>query len=285
MRYVVGPLLIAAALGYGAMPSAALQISNLRQAVDTCRSEVQNNAADILSACERAVELAPLQAEKPDQVISAVRIYQGNLLSELGRPEEALSAFDDAIEHQPNLGAGYAMRGLFQFEQEQFDAALADLTQGIELGHETPGLLYLTGILHQKAGSWRDALRQYQAALAGDQSNADYLNAVAWTHYLLGQSQEGVSAAQRAIEIDPKAAFIDTLAHIRMDLGSGETAERLFRQAMEAGGREQVETYQQFLSELGFYTGPVTGDLDDATLSALRRCIDANCRLDQGARQ
>ncbi|KAB8193604.1 tetratricopeptide repeat protein [Nonomuraea phyllanthi] len=68
-----------------------------------------------------------------------------------GRPAEARTAFDAALEADPALVAAWAGRAELAFGRGEHDAALADLTRALELA-ETAELLFNRSVVYRAAG-------------------------------------------------------------------------------------------------------------------------------------
>ncbi|MGW6500723.1 tetratricopeptide repeat protein [Nonomuraea angiospora] len=68
-----------------------------------------------------------------------------------GRRPEARTAFDGALEADPELVAAWAGRAELAFESGDHDAALADLTHALKLA-ETAELLFNRSVVHRAAG-------------------------------------------------------------------------------------------------------------------------------------
>ena len=82
-----------------------------------------------LAAADRAIELAP--------GLAMAYHHRGWALSELGRPVEALTATDVAIDVTGDDTAPWILRGAILFEFERYDDAVAGFDEALRL---VPGM-------------------------------------------------------------------------------------------------------------------------------------------------
>ncbi|WP_327589260.1 tetratricopeptide repeat protein [Nonomuraea sp. NBC_00507] len=108
---------------------------------------------------EHGLEIAPRDPHLLC-VLGQVELAEGHL-------PEARIAFDQALELDPGLVAGWANRAELAFERGDHEAALADLARALEL-EETAELLFNRSVVHRAAGrpdqARKDLLRAAELA-------------------------------------------------------------------------------------------------------------------------
>ena len=90
----------------------------------------QNNAAEGLKVAEAAIKFAPL---KPDG-----HVARGMSLTTLGRSEEAVKEFDEALRLDPKHGWAYALRAIPRLQRQDLDGALDDVARAIDIDPTSP---------------------------------------------------------------------------------------------------------------------------------------------------
>lgn len=114
---------------------------------------------------------------------SAVEQFQlGNAHYEAGRWEEAIAAYQKAIELDPNYQAAYANLGVTYYQQQQFDLAASQYEKALELNPKDGEVAYNLGVLYLQ-----------QALSQGEQADLDLLN-------------QAISQLQLASEMSPELA-------------------------------------------------------------------------------
>ncbi len=104
---------------------------------------------------------------------------RGIAYTSLGRREQALADFTEAIRLAPNAPYPYYNRGNAYYDLGKFDEALADYSAAIERGPEMALAYYNRGLTYQKLGNRDRSIEDFQKALTldpGSQAARDRLN-------------------------------------------------------------------------------------------------------------
>ena len=100
-----------------------------------------------------------------------------------GNYQEAIAAYDRAIELNPDLAEAYYVRGAAYNSLGDPNRALQDLDKTIELNREYAGAYYHRGLAHHKLGNPDRAMENYKlSAKLGFKTAQDYLTGqgIAW---------------------------------------------------------------------------------------------------------
>lgn len=146
-----------------------LAVSYFPEQTDKAQSEIvtDSTAAAIISS-------EPQSAEEHFQA--------GNAYYQAGQWDQAIAAYQKAIELDPNLQAAYANLGVTYYQQQQFDLAASQYEKALELNPEDGDVAYNLGALYLQ-----------QALSQGGEPNTDLLN-------------RAVSQLQHASEMSPELA-------------------------------------------------------------------------------
>jgi predicted Zn-dependent protease len=100
----------------------------------------------------------------------------------------------------PSVRYNLAMHAL---REDQLDAARSDLLRSLELQRTRHAWLAL-GVVEQRAGSWNDALRAYDAALELDPGNVAAWSRKAQVFVRMGEVAKAREALLRALTLAPE---------------------------------------------------------------------------------
>jgi len=139
---------------------------------------------------------------------AAVYNNRGNLLMALGLYDEALKDFDRAIALAPGYAAAYNNRAGAHSRLGDAEAAIRDYTRAIKLMPAHPAPLSGRGRAHLFEGRPNAAIRDFSRAVAADARFATGYRNRAEARIELGQYQEAIEDLSRAIAFDPANAEI-----------------------------------------------------------------------------
>ncbi|GHO79551.1 hypothetical protein KSD_73220 [Ktedonobacter sp. SOSP1-85] len=171
----------------------------------------------------------------PNPNHSSAYYYRGLALRNLGRPEEALVSFEQVIRLYPNYALAYYGQGLILQDLGRLEEALAAYEQAIRLGPNNADVYLDQGVVLQELGRLEEALAAYEQAIRLGPNNARaYYN-----HYnqgtvlqALGQFKEALAAYERAIRLNPNDAdAYYNQGNVHQELRQLEEAEQAFRKA------------------------------------------------------
>ena len=153
----------------------------------------------------------------------------GAVYQTLGRTDEAIAAFQRAIELDPKFayphnGLGNAYRDL-----GRTDEALAAYQRAIELDPKFAYPHNGLGNVYDDLGRTAEAIAAYQRAIELGPKDAYPHNGLGYMYQELGRTDDAIAAYQRAIELDPKLAVprFSLIACLRKLGREAEAAEHL----------------------------------------------------------
>ncbi|MEW5987274.1 MAG: tetratricopeptide repeat protein [Chloroflexota bacterium] len=157
----------------------------------------------------------------------------GNVYFELGRYEEAIATFQQAIALDPlghppyrNLGRVYRTLG-------RNTEAIAAYRQAIVLDPEDTDSFNGLGNVYGDLGRYEEAITAYQKAIALDPQFAYPHNGLGNVYQDLGRYAEAIAAFQEAIALDPQSAYYHyNLGRVYYKLGRYEEAITAYQGAI-----------------------------------------------------
>ncbi|WP_367343375.1 tetratricopeptide repeat protein [Methanomethylovorans sp.] len=126
---------------------------------------------------------------------------KGVVLHDLNKKVEALEAYEKAIEIKPDLADAWSNKGAILKDLGRYEEALKACEKAIEIKPDYPYAWYNKGAILKDLGKYEDALKAYEKAIEIKPDLAD-----AWSNKGdilkdLGRYEEALDAYERAIEI------------------------------------------------------------------------------------
>jgi len=142
----------------------------------------------------------------------------GNLHSKLEQFEEAAAAYQKAVEQNPADPLSWAGLGEAHSKLGRHEEAIFAYRKNLELDPENSHTWIGLGDVYAAEGQWDDTLAAYQKGLAIEPSNARVWNELGALHYNAAAHDEALSDYARAIELglhSPQAYSQQADIHIR----------------------------------------------------------------------
>jgi tetratricopeptide (TPR) repeat protein len=176
----------------------------------------------------------------------------------IGQYDEAIADYTKAIELNPRVGGYYNIRGLlYHHFKGQYDKAIADYTKAIELNligqydkaiaddakafglppsfatnfilRRNTGAYNIRGSAYGAKGEYDKAISDFNKAIELNPRNAEAYNGKAWIlatcrDAIYRDGSKAVELAKKAVELEPEANRLDTLAAAYAEVGKFEDA-------------------------------------------------------------
>jgi tetratricopeptide (TPR) repeat protein len=188
------------------------------QSIDLLPILSQVSSPDLVDLTEFQKELEPEPAkpgEKPKTSVS-MDLEAQNLFQELerrahahqsvGRFREAAQCFGEIIAMTPGLASAYVGRGTALQQDEQYEAALADLNRALELDPKNADAYRRRGICHRRLEMWEETLQDAIKAVELAPENAQNWYNLGFLRQRNKEDQAAREAYDRAIQLRPDYA-------------------------------------------------------------------------------
>ena len=184
-----------------ARPAAWLPAVSTRLAVNPADPAYHNNLGNVLSNLGRLEEAAGAIGHalehQPDN--PQVRNNMGIILRRLGRFDEAARHFQGAVTAKPDYVEAHSNFGNLLMDMERFDDAAATFRHALELN---PGFAVAHGNLGnalKRGGRYQEAIASYRRALKIEPAFGDALNNLAEALKETGEVAEAIPLYRRAL--------------------------------------------------------------------------------------
>ena len=148
-----------------------------------------------LEPLQQACELAP---EGLDGI--EFWIAKGDCLQALASHEEALVAYDEALERQPNSAVAWNNRGFTNFSMGRFNEAIRCYDEAMRLAPNYQVAWYNRGYTLQIAGQLNQARRYYERAVELNPDDAVAWNNLGNVYYNQGHYERSIEIFKRSLE-------------------------------------------------------------------------------------
>lgn len=212
---------------------------------------------------------------EPDKNKEAQDWYEkGFWLEKGGNNQEALSAFDKAIELDPQMHMAYINKCLILLSAQKYDEAIEVMNKTLELTPDNINVWYLKASILRQLGKNEEALKMFDKV-----TNLDPKNSYMWYQkgYLLrivGKLEESITVYDKSIEFKPQ--YVDAFC------GKGFSLRQLGRydEALKAYDKA-IEINPEY-AEPRFGNGLVLKDMGkyNEALKAFDKTLELNTKYD-----
>ena len=200
---------------------------------------------------------------QPDELNSLLEALLVALTTDDIEYIEKLNQCLAAIGYSTQLSVEEAcyQRGMSCCKQEDYEAAILDFNQAIDINSEWAEAYYNRGLAYAYLEQYQEAIEDYTQAIQIDEW-ADAFNNRGNAYYKLGDYKNAVSDYNRAIVIDPD----NDVSKRNRDIAQGVLEELERKQRQEEETKQQQEEYKRWIENLSV-ANTLTGH------SALVRCL------------
>ncbi|HHT9106239.1 MAG TPA: tetratricopeptide repeat protein [Candidatus Wujingus californicus] len=121
-----------------------------------------------------------------------------------GMFDEAIAAWEKAIELEPTMANAYEKLGKAYYTQGRFQKAGEIYRKELELKPDDPMIYFSLGVVYRMNEQYEDAVKMQTKALDLNPNLATSYNELGLTYCKQKKLDEAVSAHKRALELDPK---------------------------------------------------------------------------------
>ena len=127
--------------------------------------------------------------------------FRGASLLKVGRDDEAIADFDQALAINPNLATAYNDRAIAFRRKGDIGHAVADYDAAIKLMPNVHSFYFNRGLAYAKAGRLSDAMADYKNALAYKPDSVQAMVAIGDAEMLQGHKEGAIAAYGQAMRV------------------------------------------------------------------------------------
>jgi len=142
---------------------------------------------------------------KPDKYEAWV--FRGGTLHLLGKYQDAIASYDKAIEIEPDYAEVWALRGIALSELGKYQDAIASYDKAIKIKPNYASAWHNRGLVLDRLGKYQEALTSYDKAIKIEPDYADAWVLRGIALYRLGKYQDAIDSSDKAIKIKPNGAW------------------------------------------------------------------------------
>jgi tetratricopeptide (TPR) repeat protein len=162
--------------------------------------------AEAIPDLDQAICMEPGLAKDYNSLLADAYVHRGADRQQLGRDEQAVADYTEALRINPDNVYAYVNRGLIYFHQRDDERAIADFTSVLRREPARIDVLVWRGHAHLFRKRWDDALHDFNEAvrLKPDNASAYYLRGFA--RESKGEKAAAEADFRQAQQIDPNIA-------------------------------------------------------------------------------
>jgi len=201
----------------GGTSSAAAQDNAFQRGLVALRDDHLETALKELTSAEQA---SPSDAR--------IRNFRGVTLVRLGRNDEAVSEYSEALRLDPAMEDAYRNLGLLEWSQHRLDAAGKDLRHALELAPDDSFAHFYLGRVLLDSREYSEAMSELQRSSMALPEDADFLIELATAYGALGQHDRQNRTMDRLLATQLNSTQSITVADLLLSAGRTEAAISLF---------------------------------------------------------
>ncbi len=129
---------------------------------------------------------------------------KGSALYKLNKSDEAIKAYDKAIEINPQISETWNNKGIALYELNRSDEAMKAYDKAIEINPNNSDAWYNKGLVLYKLNKQYEAMKAYDKVIEIDPQYSKAWNDEGVVLYNLNKSYEAIKAYDKAIGINPR---------------------------------------------------------------------------------
>lgn len=250
-------------IGFFLIPQIPAQLTSLQRNKDNAADSIKEGKDLIRSRqYEKAAEVfRQVLSQQPDSAVAEAHLSLAVLLQ--GRPGEALTLAQKAIEMDANYPYAYVALGNANQAMNRFAEAIEAFKQAIHLKPDYFEPYVGLGSLYGQTRRYEESLDAFTKAQQLNANNADVYNGLAIAYYRLGKAEEAIANIKKAVSIQPNFvnAYIN-LGNWYDELGRYEEAVDAYSQVIRLAPKFPSGYFHRSLFQM--YLGHGSEAADDA---------------------
>ena len=222
----------------------------------------------LMAKGDRAGAITKLKASKSFSSSAAIQFNLGNLLSEEGKLDEALTSYQKALDLLPSFRRAHQNIAYTHFKKNDHTKAFPHLIETVKLGGQDGSVYGLLAHCYQQSDQHEQALVAFRNAQLTQPETLDWKLGVGYSLSKLGRSDEAVAHFQSLLTKHPESTYA-TLQLASLYLEQGESTKAITKLELLRRQGQLEPSYEILLGTL--YLGD-----RNATLGAntLRRALE-----------
>ena len=131
-----------------------------------------------------------------------VWVAQGHALNELGRKEEAIASYDNALQFNTDKYESWVALGWGLYKLEQYRKSIASFDKALEIKQDLPVVWLCRGMALHALAQWEEAIASFDKILEFQPDNANAYYNKACCYGLQKKTDLAIETLKQAITLD-----------------------------------------------------------------------------------
>ena len=177
----------------------------IQEKYDALKAEMEKYSKEFDSASdEQKTEIKKQVARNSERFLAVKAMERANDFHFAKDYAQAVKAYTEAINLNPNLAEAYNNRGVAKSELGQYTSAIEDYTTAIKLKSNFADALNNRGNAYTATEQYQKAVKDLQAAANLQDNSATIHNNLGNVYYLLKNIDTAIKEYTRALQINPR---------------------------------------------------------------------------------
>lgn len=229
-------------------------------------------------------ELEELSTAESDKITKAKNAYnRGNKAVKLRQFQEAIDAYNQAIELDPAMANAYYGKAIALKYLKQYDESETAYQKAIELDPTNSKAYLSLGNLYRAKEEYNQAIQVYYKALEQDSSLDKAYYEIGYTYSKQKNDAKAAEAFKKAVALNPRYnKALNALGVAYTNIGQYQSAIKVLKQAIEIKSRDGDSYYRlaEAYNNLGRYNNAITAA--NSALEYLKKNKQAHAHIEKG---
>jgi len=167
------------------------------------------------------------KAAAQDPRLWQAKLFEGNMLGELGQKERAAQLWRQVLKQNPRAALAHISLGVQALEMKKLEEAKDQFRKALAIDPDLATAYYHLGNLALRQGDLKEAERQLKAAIAADPYLDQAYNDLGLVMAYSGRLDQAKKYYRKALDINPEYAAV------HLNLGTLYARQKLYNQAID----------------------------------------------------
>jgi tetratricopeptide (TPR) repeat protein len=215
--------------------------------IEMCNGFDLNSPDAQINGCTALIDAGQEMMEK----LAIIYNNRGNAYTRRGEYDRAIEDYDQSLNINPSYTAAFSNRGAAYQKKGAYVRAIEDFDRAIELDPTSAIAFANRAATHEKANQHDRAIRDYDEAIRLKPALATAWNGRCWTRAVMGQSQAALADCEEALRLNSRSAVtLDSRGFTYLKMGQWDAAIDDYSRALQLDPKFASSLYGRGIAKL-----------------------------------